>query len=471
MPKKELRSKQFKPQLDKNPQLRQNSESTKITLNMETTKKSVPLTAVRNLVLIFCLLALTGWGGWFVGRYNITSVKDIIPGLKQEIVEQKVTVDRSQPSDKLVDMSLFWRVWDQLEQNYLFKDKIDYEKMVHGAIKGMTSALEDPYTAYFPPRQNQTSKENLNGSFEGVGIQLGYKMGDQMVVIAPISGMPAEKAGVKAGDLILKIKDEGKGLEKETYGMSLAEAVEHIRGEKGTIVTLTLLHDGATETYEVDLVRETILVPSVEVAFGRLEEGKFTEASDSGQLVAHLRLSRFGELTEEQWDKAVEEITKRGSQVSGVVLDLRNNPGGYMESAVNLAAEFLPLGQVVVKQEHSKLPTQEFKTQRYGRLLTTPLVVLVNKGSASASEILAGALRDHGRTQIVGEQSFGKGTIQSVVDYDDGSGVHITIARWLTPKGEWVHEKGLTPDVEVKLDEEDPTNDIQLNKAVELLMQ
>ncbi len=435
-------------------------------------KKPFSLTFIRTTAIIVCLMLLSGWGGWFIGRYDPKSPADILSAIRQEVIPQTPqTIDRNQPINKNVDMSLFWKTWDTLEADYLFKDKINYQKMVYGAIKGMTAALEDPYTSFFPPQDNQTSKENLNGSFEGVGIQLGYKYGDQLVVMAPLSGLPAERAGVRAGDLIIKITDEAKGIDKDTYGMSLNDAVQIIRGEKGTKVKLKLLHDGESEPYEVELVRETVIVPSVEVSIGQVIDGTFTtEATASSKKVAHLKLSRFGELTDEQWDKSIEEILNHKDEIGGIVLDVRNNPGGYMQGAVNLAGEFLPVGKVVVKQESSKESPRSFTVQRYGRLLTMPMVVLINKGSASASEILAGALRDHSRAKLVGETSFGKGTIQEVEDFPGGAGVHITIAKWLTPNDTWVHDKGLEPDVTVEPDKDNPANDVQLNKAADLVL-
>jgi carboxyl-terminal processing protease len=434
----------------------------------------IQLGMLRNIVIVVVVVMISSWGGWFVGANDIKNVKDLFGAVKQTEESSstlKQTIDRSQPVNKNVDMTMFWSVWDQLESDYLFKEKIDYQKMIYGAISGMTDALGDPYTAFYPPAENQTTKENLNGSFFGVGIQLGYKMGDQLAVMAPLSGMPAEKAGVRAGDYILHIKDEKKQLDKDIFNVKLNDAVEMIRGEKGTSVTLTLMHDDKNEPYEVTLVREEIIVPSVEVEFGQVVNGQFTkEATGTGKLVAHLKLSRFGELTDQQWDEAVSKIVDKGDSVGGVVLDVRNNPGGYLQGAVNLAAEFIPVGKVVVVQESSKEKTKDFKTSRIGRLQEMPLVVLMNKGSASASEILAGALKEYNRAKLIGETSFGKGTMQSAGDLSQGAGLHITIARWLTPNKNWVHEKGLEPDVAVAFDKEHPSNDVQLTKASEIVL-
>jgi carboxyl-terminal processing protease len=428
----------------------------------------VKLSFIRQFALTTALIMAVGWVGYFIGKHEVRSYGDVVTGLKEEVTLTEPSGGISRTGGRQdVDMTMFWAVWDQLEETYIFEDQIDYDKMVYGAIEGMTSALGDPYTAFYPPADNQTSKENLSGSFFGVGIQLGYKR-DQLAVIAPISGMPAEKVGVQSGDYILKIVDEANGVDVETYNISILEAVQYIRGEKNTPVKLTLLREGAGEPYEVEILREEIVVPSVEVEFGRLTDTGFDkENPGDGDVVAHLRLTRFGELTELQWNEAIDAILARGSDVKGVVLDVRNNPGGYMQSAIDLSAEFLPVGSVVVKQEHSQYPTQEFKVERSGRLLKTPLVVLVNQGSASASEIVAGALRDHNRAELIGVTSFGKGTIQSSQDLSGGAGLHVTIARWLTPNNNWVHEKGLEPDFEIVPDTEDPTNDVQLFRAAQ----
>lgn len=423
----------------------------------------ITLGQLRNFLFVAALMLLSAGGGWWFGQHKLQLT---LSGDQKRNVGIEVQ-NRAVPPDKNVDFSLFWEVWDQLERDFLFKDKVDHRKMVYGAISGMTAALGDPYTAFFPPSENQTAKENLNGSFEGVGIQLGYKKLDgtnQLAVMSPLSGMPAGKAGVKAGDYILKIVDESKGVSRETAGMSLPEAVELIRGERGTIVKLTILSEGESEPRTVSLARETIVVPSVEVKFGSLEGETWKESSQGD--VAWLKLTRFGGLTDAQWDKAIQDIVDRQKQLKGVVLDLRNNPGGFLDGAVNLAGEFLPKDTVVVKQESSKYPTQEYKAKRLGRLTQVPLIVLINKGSASASEILAGALQDHKRAKLVGETSFGKGTIQEAEDLRQGAGLHVTVAKWLTPLGRWVNEQGLKPDIAVELNSQKPEIDTQLIEAI-----
>jgi carboxyl-terminal processing protease len=362
-------------------------------------------------------------------------------------------VDRSVPENKNVDFSLFWKVWDTLGASYYDKSKLNPSKMVEGAISGMVAAIGDPYTVYLPPEENKVVEEDLQGSFGGVGIQIGFK-GKQLAVIAPLPDTPAEKAGIKAGDFILAIKDEKKKIDRTTGGMSLPEAVQIIRGPSGTEVTLTLLRDGQDKPIEVKLVRAEIKVPSVVLTF----EGKNKD-------IAYLKLLKFGGETENEWNNAVSKII--ASNAKGIVLDLRNNPGGYLQGAVDIASDFLKLGAVVVSQEVNG-KKDDFKTNRLPRLQKYPLVILVNEGSASASEILAGALRDQAEVKLVGKTTFGKGTIQEPKTINGGAGLHITIARWLTPKGEWVNEKGLKPDIEVD-DKPDTTEDEQFNKALEVL--
>lgn len=345
------------------------------------------------------------------------------------------------------DMSMFWGVWDTLERTYVDPAEIKTQSLMDGAIEGMVAGLDDPYTVYLPPQQNQESKENLNGEFGGVGIQLAY-IKNTVAVQTPMKDQPAIKAGVKAGDLILHIKDTEKGIDKDTSGMTLQEAVTAIRGKKGTSVTLTFYREDKG-SFELTIVRDTIVVPSVELVFGEWKKDKFEEA-DSGS-VAWLKLSRFGENTDQQWDQAVTEISSRRSQLKGVVLDLRNNPGGFLDEAVDIASEFIPEG-LVLKQV-GRVESKDYEVTKRARLLGIPLTVLINEGSASASEILAGALRDRLGTKLVGQKSFGKGVVQQVIELKGGAGLHVTAAKWFLPKGDWIHEKGIAPTVEVKLPE------------------
>lgn len=379
------------------------------------------------------LVLLSGWAGFRLGQ-----------------------ADRPKQIDpQTVDLSLFWQVWDKLEASYLQPDAFDRQTMVYGAIKGMTAALGDPYTVFLPPQANKETKEELDGAFEGVGIQLGFKNG-QLAVMSPLEGMPAKAAGVRAGDLILHIKDEAKNIDQDTLDLSLPEAVRLIRGTKGTSVALTILHQDSSEPLTLTIKRDTIVVASVELDWVGEDKN-----------IAHLKLTRFGGRTDAEWQAAVKELISRNPR--GIILDLRNNPGGYLQGAVSLAGEFLSPGKLVVKQADGRGRVETYSVDRQGRLLSQTLVILVNQGSASSSEILAGALKDYGRGKLVGETTFGKGTVQEALDVADGAGLHVTTAKWLLPSGLWVNDsKGLTPDVVVKDDPESEADE-QLIKAIEEL--
>lgn len=405
----------------------------------------VGFSKVRKIILSILILAGVFVGGYYLG----------VNGYKAEVDRAlTVTVSRRTPADKNVDMSLFWRVWDLVAQKYYDKSKLVPSQMVYGAIRGMVASLNDPYTTFLEPEQNQIINDDLNGSFSGVGIEIGYKNG-QLAVIAPLSGTPAEKAGIKAGDYIIKITDKTKDIDLDSISMSTSEAVTHIRGKVNTKVTLTLVRDEVPEPIVIELTRETINVPSVTLSW-------VGEGSD----IANVKVSRFGSETKTEWNKIVSEILDKDN-IKGIVIDLRNNPGGYLQASVELASDFVPMGTTVVIQENGNGSREEYKSTSLPRLQNYTVVVLINGGSASASEIISGALRDIKGVKIVGEQSFGKGTIQEPVDMEGGSGVHITTAKWLTPKGTWIHEKGLTPDIEVS-NPDSTTEDEQLDAAVGL---
>ncbi len=371
-----------------------------------------------------------------------------------------------------VDFNPFWTVWQRLEQDYYDKSKLNQQQMLNGAIEGMVGALGDPFTLYLPPVQNTDFKQGLAGQFTGIGAEL-TTQNKNIIVMAPLDGSPAEKAGLKAGDVILGVDG------KSTAGWTLTDAVNKIRGPKGTVVTLTVLHKGAKTPTDIKITRDVITVKSVVMDVLNAEctgsgctlvaKGDPCTKSDCVKY-AYIRLSEFGDNTNQEWTSMIKGLANqinKDKSIKGVVLDLRNNPGGYLTDAQFIASEFLPVGDVVVKEESPILNT-ELTVTRQG-LLTNPstkVVVLINGGSASASEIVSGALRDHNRAILVGEQSFGKGTVQEALDLGGEAGLHVTIAKWLTPNGTWVNGKGLTPDVKVSLDPNQPATDTQLEKAV-----
>ncbi|HET8687859.1 MAG TPA: S41 family peptidase, partial [Methanosarcina sp.] len=308
------------------------------------------------------------------------------------------------------------------------------------------------------------------GKFGGVGIELGYK-DSQLAVVAPLAKTPAEKAGVQAGDLILKITDKANNVDRDTTGISLDEAVSLIRGKVGTQVTLKLYRDSKKDTFDVTLTRDNIVVPSTELVW----------KESNGKKIAWVRLYKFSEQVYKEWPAMVDQIkqekAKLGNNYGGIVLDLRNNPGGFLQASVLVGSDFIDHG-VIVSQESSDGSVQKYDVdQSRKQLLNDKLVVLVNGGSASAAEILAGALKDYNRAKLVGELTFGKGTVQQPEDFPDGSGLHITIAKWLLPNGANIHKVGVKPDVEIKYEvppaNADPKNlpDNQLDKAIEVLLQ
>lgn len=363
-----------------------------------------------------------------------------------------------------LDFSLLYTVREKLAGSYLEKDKMDPKQMSYGAIKGFVEALGDPYTVFLPPSENKASEDDLKGEFGGVGISLGYK-DKNLAVMTTLPKTPAEQAQIQAGDLITKIVDKEKGVDKDTTGISLQEAVGLIRGKSGTNVTLQIYREGFEKPKEFVLTREVIDVPAVELTWKEYK----------GKQIAVVTLSKFSEKVYAQWPEKVEEILQKkatlGDKYAGIVLDLRNNPGGYLEASVQVASDFLKDGVVVSQQESNSRKT-DFKVDLKRRnLVLDKMVVLVNGGSASAAEILAGALHDYGRAKLIGEKTFGKGTVQIPENFSDGSGIHITIAKWLLPSGKNIHKVGVDPDVEIKWSGDPKEKDKDMERVIETLLQ
>lgn len=350
-----------------------------------------------------------------------------------------------------VDFSLLKKAWDQIAVNYVDPDKIDKEQMTYGAVSGMIDAVGDPYTEFFDPEEAKKLEEDLAGSFEGIGLQLGVK-NDKITAIAPIKGTPAERAGLKPGDVILAVD------KTPTADISVDEVVTMIRGPKGTKVVLTITRQGDEGTKDIEITRDVIKVPSM--------EWELTTTSD-GKKIAHVTLFQFSDSVYQDFKNAAFEILN--SNVSGIILDLRSNPGGLVNQATDIAGWFLDRGEIILIEQDKNGKQTEVKSSGPSNFSSTPLVVLIDEGTASSSEILAGALKDDRNAPLIGQLSFGKGTVQKIVDFDDGSSLKVTVAKWFTPSGAIIQDKGIEPDIEVELTVEDydAGRDPQFDRALQ----
>jgi carboxyl-terminal processing protease len=357
-------------------------------------------------------------------------------------------------ADTSIDLTEFWEVWDLLEDRFVSSSTstpVSVEERIQGAISGLVDSYGDPYTIYLPPEDASMFEEDISGNFGGVGMEVGMREG-LVTVIAPLPQSPAEKAGVMPGDAIIKIDDV------TTEKMGTDEAVRLIRGERGTPVRLTLYREGVEEFIEVSIVRDIISIPTSKV-----------EKRDDVFIIS---LYSFNALSEAEMQNALRSYVQSGSKK--LVIDLRGNPGGYLESAVSIASYFLPLGKVVVRESFGDgLGEENYRSsgKELGSFAPEKLVVLIDGGSASASEILAGALQEHGVATLIGAQTFGKGSVQELIELPDGSSLKVTIARWLTPNGNSISEGGLTPDIVVErtIADREANIDPQLDAALEFL--
>ena len=354
------------------------------------------------------------------------------------------------PQPENINFSLFLDAYNKLQEKFIDPEKIDDQKIIYGAIEGMAKSLGDPYTSFFSPEDAQRFAQDLSGTFEGIGAEIGIKK-NQLTIVAPLEGTPAQEAGLKAGDSILEING------KNTSDFTTEEAVNLIRGPKGTYVTLTIYRDGWPSAKDIEITRQTIKIDSTK---WELKDGN----------IAYVQIFQFDESLSGDFKNGVYQILQ--SPAKKIILDLRNNPGGYLETAQEIAGYFLKKGQTVTIEDFGEGKEQNiYVSQGNGELANYPIVVLINQGSASASEILAGTLRDNRNVRLIGEKSFGKGSVQEVVDLRGGSFLKITIAKWLTPKGNFISEVGLDPDVKIEITDQDIelNNDPQLDKALEII--
>ncbi len=410
-----------------------------------------------RVYIVGSLILLVGvfFSGFYAGVYN-----------QAESDKVALIINKTATTTQSVDFALFWQAWNLINEKYVPTNststpqatstkavRMDDQTRVYGAIDGMVKSLGDPYTTFFPPTESKTFSEEISGQIEGVGMEVDMK-GGVLTVIAPVKGTPAYKAGVKPGDKIIKIDD------KLTSGLtSTQEAVGFIRGKKGTTVRITIIRDGVKDPFELSMVRDVINMPTVD-----------TEIKGD---VFIIRLYSFSSISPNLFRDALREFVQSGKYK--LVVDLRGNPGGYLEAAIDMASWFLPAGKVVVKEDfRNESAAQVYRSKGYNIFNDQlKLVVLIDGGSASASEILAGALHDNGVATLVGAQSFGKGSVQELVDLSSNpkTSIKITVAKWLTPNGISISHQGITPDTAVKFDEAEfkKGNDVQLQKALEIL--
>lgn len=407
---------------------------------IDSSHMSIPVWGRRVAGVFFIVLVF--FAGWFTGRTSATASSS----LSRARAQQEATITPQVEDD--VNFSHFWTVWDFVKENY-YKQPISNETLFQGAIKGMVAALDDPYSVYFDPEEAQAFNANLEGSFDGIGAEIGIK-DDQLQIVAPLPGTPAKRAGLLPGDAILAIGDV------TTDTMTVEEAVLLIRGEAGSQVVLKIYREGQPAPYDVPIIREKIVVDSVRYEF-------------TPDQLAHISVYTFNQETNELFNDAVNKALAAGAR--GIILDLRSNPGGLLSSAKSMASAWVGYDPVLIERQQGVSKT--LNGVAAPRLAGFPTVVLVNGGSASGSEIVAGALQDYGLATLVGTQTFGKGSVQDYRDLEDGSAIKVTIADWFTPKERSINELGITPDVEVPLTIEDleSEHDPQLETAIRILLE
>lgn len=399
------------------------------------------------------LLALVLVGGAYMLGYSRGSEYTSIQAASANVLNKNSVFTEEQ-----ADFSPFWKTWAVLEEKFVPSSTstevyIEDQQKIWGAIEGLAESLGDPYTTFLPPQESKTFEEDIRGNFEGVGMEMTVRDG-VLTVIAPLKGMPAERAGIKAGDRIIGIDGEGTGQ------MTIDDAVSKIRGEKGAPVSFTIIREGAPQPLEITVIRDTIDIPTIDTKF-------VGENND----IFLIELYNFSGTSANFFRNALREFRESGREK--LIIDLRGNPGGFLEAAVDMASWFLPQGKVIVTENSGgKGEDRVYRSKGYNVFGDGyNIVVLTDQGSASASEILAGALRDHGKATLVGERTFGKGSVQELVRITPETSLKVTVARWLTPNGTSISAGGLAPDYEIEFTEADIENGIdpQIEKAIEVL--
>ena len=408
---------------------------------------------LRNITLVVLPL-LTFILGWQVGvRLEQENLEQAYGKLEEVYTGGVGSGDLFTDPEHEVDLTLLWSVWKLLLKHYIVPEDVRPTPLLFGAVRGLVRAVGDPYTTFMSPEENTDFRQALNGELQGIGAQLTMR-DEQVVIVAPLKGSPAEKAGLEADDIVVKVDDGA------IDGLSLDQVVHRIRGPKGTSVTIGVVREGHPDVLSFTIERDDIHVPSVEHEIKKTQTGT----------VAYIAINQFGDGTTHEVTEALKTLLRE--EPEGVVLDLRFNGGGYLEGAVEITSLFLPKGKVVSVERRDSNP-QPFYVSGRPIAPVIPLVILINRASASASEIVAGALQDHGRAIIVGMKSFGKGTVQEVIDLPGGSSLRVTTSRWLTPNGRDLGKEGVEPNVVIDRTREDfeAKRDPQLEKAMEVLLE
>ncbi len=407
--------------------------------NTESSAKPTQVKTALRILSGLAVIAAVFLGGVYIGYANRPAFAKVTDIVHQDTPATIATT---------ADFAPFWKAWQVVDQNFPGADKIAAQDRMYGAIKGMLASFGDPYTTFFTPSENTQFQSQIAGSFSGIGIEIGKK-DNVLTVIAPLKGTPAEIAGIKSGDKITKINDT------DTTSITIDQAIDLIRGKDGTVVSLTIVREGVAAPKVYDITRATIDLPTVN-----------TETRPD-QRVFVIHLYNFSANSATLFKKALNEY--KASGYHNLLLDLRGNPGGYLEAAVQIGSSFVPEGKVIVK-EIGKTDADVSTHNSTGPVIfpsTDKLIVLVDKGSASAAEILAGALAEQGVGMLVGQQTFGKGSVQQVIQVTKDTAMKVTIAKWYTPNGVSISEKGLTPHILIPVDPTAKT-DTQLAKAIDL---
>ena len=400
---------------------------------------------LNNKTSVLLLVIISSMVFFFLGTYTERTTGN------HQMVSEVINKEEGKPEQ--VDFSLFWEAWKMVDEYHIRADEADAEARVYGAIQGMLNSLNDPYTVFMETEETEEFSQSIEGRFEGVGMEVGIRE-EILTVISPLKNSPAEEAGVRSGDKIITVDG------KSTEDMSLNQAVSRIRGERGTEVTLEIIRQREDEPLEISIIRSEIDMPILS-----------TEQKDNGIFV--IKIHTFTGNVMNKFEQAVKEF--QDSNSDKMIIDLRGNAGGLLGASVEVLSHLLPQGSVLLQEDHSGQQGEVYRSKGYGSIDTNevPIAVLVDRGSASASEILAGALQDHQAATVIGETTFGKGSIQKVENMSGGASLKVTVAEWLTPEGRSFEKEGIEPNIKVErtVEDIDADRDPQMDRAVEYLPQ